>query len=95
MDSKQSVASGGGDCHDVTSQGPNGAAVIVPRGNGIGMDVTQSSSLASGSTNGSPQLVASSTCDPAPNTASEGRGSAWGKRSFLDAVMAQPPQKSA
>ncbi len=59
--------------------------------NGNGMDVSQS---VASDTSGSPQLVgASSFCDPAPNMANGG-GSAWAKRSFLDAVMAQPPQKA-
>ncbi len=94
IDVEQSVASGDVTTASKTRSVPaeeSDGAIGDHQGNGNGIDVSQS--VAASGTSGTPQLVTSSFCDPAPNSASVS-GSAWGKRSFLDAVMAQPPQKS-
>ncbi len=83
---------------EASGEEPDDGAVRDKQGNR--MNILQPVAVAAAASGTTSEVAAaaasspSSFCDQTPNSVPMGV-SAWGKRSFLDAVMAQPPQKSA
>ncbi len=82
---------------EASGEEPDDGAVRDKQGNR--MNILQPVAVAAAASGTASEVAAaasspSSFCDQTPNSVPMGV-SAWGKQSFLDAVMAQPPQKSA